>query len=323
VKDYQIINRGYHYGVGLNTTISSTDPVNQEIIAYRGGASLERQDQPTLMLYRGQAFNQYRKVDLGKGFGDVHQMACANQGVFLTNTAFNSLVFFDFEEDLTQKFIFDDAETDQNHVNSVLPFQGKVIVVLHNRGKKESEIVVLAHSRGTGFVVEERKSLWHLGCHNIYLDHDFLYYNASRKHELFRINLDDSSQRQGVHFPGWHTKGLSVDQDFLVIGLSEHTLREKRSTARGKLAVVDRNRFKIVTTIDLNFPELPHPVGNINEVRCISGEELGHDLSETLEIKWSQVDFLDDQPVRLWALRLKTFLMLPLRRIKAKLFGWA
>ncbi len=47
-----------------------------------------------------------------------------------------------------------------------------------------------------------------------------------------------------INFGGWHSKGLSVIDDCLVVGLSKHSLRDKRATGRGKLALIEKNHYQ-------------------------------------------------------------------------------
>jgi hypothetical protein len=124
---------------------------------------------------------------------------------------------------------------------------------------------------------------------------------------------DRVSERVG--FEG-HSKGISMTRDFLVVGLSEHTFRDRRFRSRGQLVIMDRRSLSVIATVDLNFPSLPHPIGNINEVRCLSGEELAQAQTHPPNFDWPKLRLAKNDPVPYYLYRLQTGMALPLRRGK-------
>jgi hypothetical protein len=82
-----------------------------------------------------------------------------------------------------------------------------------------------------------------------------------------------------------------VTNDHYIVGYSEHARREKRSSSCGYLAFVNRKNFRIDATIDLN--QLNGPVGNINEVRCLSGMDFSHGLTSEPDVQWQMLRMSD------------------------------
>jgi hypothetical protein len=189
------------------------------------------------------------------------------------------------------------------------------MVVLHNKGRMESQLAVLRHDLAKGFVLERKMSLWHFACHNVFVDGNSLFYNASPVHSLVKVDIDRRRVAGRISFQG-HSKGLSVTKDHLVVGLSEDTFRDRRAVSKGGLAIIDRHSFSNLVTADLNFSSLPHPIGNVNEVRCLSGGELAQASADKLGAQWPDLKLAENNPVWHRLRQTKIKLLLPLRRVK-------
>lgn len=324
VKDYKILNQGYHFGIALLENNSdgfhnrnSSPSLGKEpgFITYRGGENVHEQTDMALWTYTANG-ELIGTSNLSSYWGDVHQLSCANNGLYLTNTKFNRLVYQSGETEITHEFVFHGLNYDRNHLNSVFPCEDQIFVILHNRAYSQSELVILNHDLASGFKVEKVLSLWNVGCHNVYLDDSVLIYNASQAHELVIVNLKEDQIQSRIPFTGWHSKGMSVTDKFIVVGLSEHAFRDKRSTAEGRIAVVDRETFNPIKIIDLNFEDLPHPIGNVNEIRCVSGGELAQAGAHKPTIDWDQLEFSKRNRVLHYLDRLRISTLLPLRRVK-------
>jgi hypothetical protein len=277
VQAHHVLARGHHYGVAL---------LDKDKF-------LAKHDNKELWLYSSEeSFDVVDKMPLYKETGQVHQIACQHGGLYIANTEYNNILFQPLENSAVQQYHFEDVSYDLNHFNSIFPCGDRVLALLHNHGKKESEIAILKHNLTSGFVLEKKLSLWHQGCHNIFVDDHYLVYNASAAGKFVVVDLHKEKISHQLTFPG-HVKGLSVMPGYYVIGYSDHVSRDQRYTSKGHLAVIDRKTFTVVATIDLNFSSLPHPVGNVNEIRCISGEELGHARTTWVEIDWSSMKLSD------------------------------
>lgn len=325
VQKHQVLSKGYHFGVGImNYNRSNGDRVfnrvGTKMLVYRGGKSVYEQNQKQLLVYEVDEAHceLVEQIDLdGTLYHDVHQIAYANGGVYLINTGHNNVVFRSLhKEDESQTYHFGDYQYDENHINSVFPCGDQIHVVLHNRGKRESEVVILHHNPSQGFTPERVLSLWNMGCHNVFFDRDILVYNASRAHEVTFVDLKRDRILKSIPFKGWHSKGMSVVEDYFVVGLSEHTIRDKRATSMGKLAVIDRKNLSVKKIIDLNFPDLPQSVGNVNEVRCISGEELGQATEQPVDINWEKIALARRNPLTHSLYRLRAKVVFPFRNVR-------
>jgi hypothetical protein len=125
--------------------------------------------------------------------------------------------------------------------------------------------------------------------YNVFIDGDYLFYNASQKHHFVAVDLKKDRIAKRIDFEGWHTKGISVTDKYIVVGLSEHTFRDKRLEAQGRLAVIDKKSLSTHKIIDLNFPELPHPIGNVNEIRCLSELDMAQARPANTRIDWGEL----------------------------------
>jgi len=228
-------------------------------------------------------------------FEDIHQIADQADGILVSNTGFNRIDFV--KERLVQTSVnIGGAQSDINHVNSIFPVSDNIsLAMLHNKAKGDAEILVI--NRNEDKIIEcGRFPVWDTGCHNIFSDGTVMAYNSSGSGDFVIIDIHTQSLRKRVHFPG-HTKGLSVTEKFYIIGFSEHVQREKRLTSKGYIAFLDRENYNVVKIIDLNVDSLPHPVGNVNEIRCISEADYSFGVNLSAQPRWkdlrmSKVDFM-------------------------------
>ena len=258
INGYKVLNNGHHYGIGL---------LNDTIIS--------KNEEDILNVYeRTDPFKLINTITLSGNNNYIHQVSCANGGIYYANTDFNSIVYHGLYDNVRHEYHLNDKTTDANHINSVFPVKDKIISLLHNRGSR-SEVVILDHDSINGFKVFNSFKLWHSGCHNIYIDDNYLYYNASSEGKFIVVDIVNRSIDKIINFPG-HTKGLSFDGKHIVIGVSQHSQREQRYNSRSYLAVIDKDSHEFITMIDINIPELQYAAGNINEIRYLSHDEHAH-----------------------------------------------
>jgi hypothetical protein len=247
---------------------------------------------------------------LGDEYHYVHQISFC-EGLYIANTDFNCMDYINQQTREHQRYHFDGYKKDVNHVNSVFPFDVNMVAsLLHNHGRDYSEVAILHRAHEKGFEIIRRLPLWDLGAHNIWFDGDYLLYNASYVGDLVIVDLDREQVISRIHFPG-HTKGLSVTDEYYVVGYSEFAKRDERKTSRGYIGVIDRESLEIVARVDLNLPSLPHPVGNVNEVRCLSKLDFGHADFVERRIDWNHLELSRQDRMR--AVKVRS------RRMMAKL----
>jgi hypothetical protein len=316
--NHQVLNTGYHYGIGL--CYSPTAQAATHFVSYRGGPTLAEQVDRELITYQNnQEFTKVSAQKLDESFEDIHQISQTNTGIYIANTGRNSLVYLS-NDGKRQEHFFGQINYDYNHVNSVFPYGDKILVMLHNKAHKESEVAVLKHNHNSGFSQEKSFSLWEIGCHNVYVDGKQLFYNGSRENRFVQADLAQSCITQIIKLDG-HTKGISVTDQYILIGKSEHTVRDLRARSKGFLVIIDKSTLAVTTTVDINFPDLPHPVGNINEIRNLSTPDRAHDFGGP-PFNWSTVTMAESQNWQHRAFRLKTTALKPLRRLKQRLLNY-
>ena len=169
----------------------------------------------------------------------------------------------------------------------------KMLVMLHNGGRITSEICVMERING-GIKEIAKFSTWDIGGHNIFTDGKIIAYNASDAGAFVLIDIATQSVINRWKFPG-HTKGLAVTNDHFIFGYSEFAKREKRTASRGYLVFVNRQSLCIDATIDLN--RINGPVGNVNEVRCLTGVDLSHGMTAEPDVKWEELRMADQDLV--------------------------
>jgi hypothetical protein len=268
--------RGHHYGIGFLQT-AELDAV------------LVKQDDRQLRVLDRQTLEEVAApIPFLGETGAIHQISCANGGLYFANTDFNNIVYQTLDGTTYHSYHFEGKSFDHNHINSVFPCGNQIYALLHNKGRTLTELAILEHDPHAGFTFRQTMSIWDHGCHNVFLEGTRLYYNASSTGQFVVVDLTTQQVLARLTYPG-HTKGLSVVDDHIVIGFSEHAERHARNKTRGFLAVIDQKTLNEIDIIDLDELDLPIAVGNINEVRCISGGERTHASDAPLALDWANL----------------------------------
>jgi hypothetical protein len=268
LRQLQVLATGHHYGIALDAT----------------GAPgfLAKHDDRVLTTFRRRpqdgVWAATSETPFQQRVGYVHQIARANGGLYITNTTYNSLVFQDDPGTVWHEFHFGDrSDEDIHHVNSVFPCGSLVLALLHNRNREPSQAILFSHQPRRGFERLATLGLAHYGCHNVFVDEHHLFYNASAAGKLVMIPKVSPANMRELTFPG-HVKGMSVTDQHIFVGLSAHAPRDKRVASPGSVLVIDRPSLEHIATVDLNDDG---PVGNINEIRCLSQTDHAHAGRET------------------------------------------
>jgi hypothetical protein len=82
----------------------------------------------------------------------VHQISFAHNGIYIANTEHNGICYQNLIQKNSYSYTFGDTSVDINHPNSIFIIYDKILVLLHNKGRENSEIVWLAHDFENGFV---------------------------------------------------------------------------------------------------------------------------------------------------------------------------
>jgi len=75
---------------------------------------------------------------------DIHQIDCEGDIVYLTDTGKNRIIAYDIAADRLYKMLnVGDLRDDIHHVNAVTVLDDKLLIMLNNRGHKDSEILAV------------------------------------------------------------------------------------------------------------------------------------------------------------------------------------
>ena len=169
-----------------------------------------------------------------------------------------------------------------------------IAIMLHNRRRMESQILLLEHC--DGFRVKGEFSLKDVQCHNIGIFDQYIVYNASARREFVAINKQNGKELERISFTQ-HTKGLASDKNRIYIGLSDYTDRSLRSTSSSSVAVLAKNDFRLEALVPIEVKGIGGRIGNINEIRalhcndqlCRTNSEVGL-MNSLCQIKQSEFE---------------------------------
>ncbi|MDH5720439.1 MAG: hypothetical protein OEZ13_07415 [Spirochaetia bacterium] len=188
---------------------------------------------------------------------DVHQIEIINDTLFLTDTTLNRIHVFDLISNKTKGIInVGSKRKDINHINALLKNDNELWIGLNNRGRSDSEILML--SAETALMNDGLKKIDALKTGKIVKlsgyqhTHDLEVYNeaviacASKQDSVFRTdNLEII-----VHLKGF-IRGLASDKEGLWVGISPTASRAERhkSNLDAELCLFSHNDFQLIKKI--------------------------------------------------------------------------
>ncbi|MBN2193097.1 MAG: hypothetical protein JW751_09800 [Polyangiaceae bacterium] len=195
----------------------------------------------------------------------VHQIDLGTGGLYLCDTYNNALRVFSTVNPEYGRAVFPRGRLDHGrgsenyaHLNSVYVTPSRIYLVCHNESAKTgrpSELLVLDHH----FALVDRRPFNGRSVHNVVPTANGLLYCDSLGG---RVMLDD----RPIYEPGWFTRGLSLSEEYLVVGGSDYAGRDERVTGAGFLAVLDRKTLAVRT--EIRFPAM------VQEIRRLDGIDL-------------------------------------------------
>jgi len=200
----------------------------------------------------------------------VHQISVDKDGtLLLVDTHNNRLLRVDGSGELISIYRLGPENNDVLHLNSVFTTNSHIHLLAHMGDTPPSKLITFENRNHLEQVTE--RSLVYSGCHNIYLDSSHVYFNASRQGQLVKYDL--STKRTDSLNYGGHVKGMSVIQNYMVIGVSETKVRAERKLSRASIAFVNLDDFSKHRLFQLRSDEEGNEIGNVNEIRCLSHVE--------------------------------------------------
>lgn len=217
---------------------------------------------------------------------DVHQITYANNGLYITNTYNNGVVYKSLENGDEHTYTIGGVfENDYAHPNSLWVDGEYVYVLLHNQRFRASEIARLRHNPKEGFDIgfrsEIRYKIPHSCCHNIRFDRGLLTYVASEDSTLAQIDfLTGRSLRRLPLKEASYAKGMATKGSRLFVACNELVPHTKRYESNSWLWLYDD--FKGIGErheVELKLPN-GEPVGNVNEIRIVPDNVLRYESKD-------------------------------------------
>ncbi|MEQ9287547.1 MAG: hypothetical protein RIG77_11590 [Cyclobacteriaceae bacterium] len=291
LKKLSTLNNGHHYGISC--------PAHEPNVFY------SKNKDGYFNKYDCRTLRMLGQVSFGDDVGHVHQCIKTEKGIYLTDTLHNRLMFISNKGRRSEYYI-NGLKEDVNHLNSIF-ICGEQLVLLLNNKSDLSEVYILNHLCKDKFELWETIKLNHRGCHNVYIENNYLYYNASEDGLFVRLNLIDQTQ-ECIEFGG-HTKGLSVTLKNFIIGVSEYAQQNERYHTNGSIAIIDKAQFKTKSIVPLQLGK--ESVGNINEIRCISEYDYSMVYPQNLNLfnnKRNQIEIMSIKKIQKTWNRLRSVL---------------
>lgn len=205
-----------------------------------------------------------------RGCSDVHQIACKDNLLFLTDTAHNRIVVVNLISKKIAKILnFGKYRKDKNHLNSVLAHKDFLLVGLNNRGRELSAIAKIYYNfieeRGKNKLADELAQYY--ACPEVFHSHDLeqvddvIYSSSSKDGYVF----ESLSGRVVQNFDGW-IRGITSDKDFIYVGSSPSATRKGRHSSK-----MDAKVYKVSkATWDIIDVVIIPGCGQLNDLLCLA-----------------------------------------------------
>mgnify|MGYP003150248521 FL=1 len=196
---------------------------------------------------------------------NTHQIVYYENQIIVTMTRQDCIRFINLEDYSHETFHIDDGwgnfqPTHKYHVNSVVVRDNLLYVMLHNRSRKPSQILVF------NLETKEKESLIDTdlkSSHGIYLNGDIIACLDTHKQ---RIKFGSKS----IYEPsfGGFMRGMAGDKNTIAVGHFPPQERHYRGFGDAHISIFENKKFVKEYRID--------NIGAINDIRRIDGEDLCH-----------------------------------------------
>lgn len=214
--------------------------------------------------------HQQRWIDCS----DVHDVLIYQESLFAVNTETNSIFQYDLEGREIQKWCFSDKK-DSWHINCLAVWNGRLIFSAF--GEFDSELGYRGNSSETGFVQEvqtgERIVCGLSQPHSLTPFGDRLLLANSAKCEIWDVSSTGKIKNK-TSLNGY-TRGLSVDDNLLHVGLSQSRNISVQSATCAVVAI-DLNNWNEIGRLDL-------PSTEIYDIKKLKSDELSHGVVSSLD----------------------------------------
>lgn len=201
-------------------------------------------------------------------FPDVHQILYANDKLYITVTAHNSIAIFDGKELIMKNWT--STTLDLNHINSIWFDDEYFWLCYHNKISNQN----IFHNSQIIKMDKELTSIIEFfefgkGIHNVYIDDEWLYTCDSASNSLYALNIHTKEQKS-VDIGMW-IRGLAVTDDYIIVGGSIIGKNdEDRQKGDAKVYLLNRDTLEV---LDI---KLFKDIGAVYEIRIINEHDHAH-----------------------------------------------
>jgi hypothetical protein len=221
-----------------------------------------------IIYFHKNIYNEKYNVLVDKLSPGCHQIDFIGDDLYVTDTYNNRILIFDIDGNFKNDFyplgILENGRKSSNygHINSVYSYNGFIYLLCHNETKKtgkNSEILKLNKQNDLIGKINLNAS----SAHNCAIyNNKFLVCDSLNN----KVILDNNVLIDTDDF----TRGLSIFDDFILIGGSDYKKRSQRIDAKGTVYILNN---------DFNLLEKIRIPGMVQEIRSLSDNDLS--LSNT------------------------------------------
>ena len=193
---------------------------------------------------------------------DGHQLLFKDDSLYICNTGYDIITKLTADNQMSHITFSDSYGKDICHYNSINFYENKWYVTQHRTefGKDDGGISIYDNEWKRLDYIEIGKHI-----HNCVVDGDYLFATDSYNGQLVKINLKDKNDK--VIYPilkGYLSRGIIIKDGYLLCGLSEFDVREKRHLEKnGRISVFKYPEIEFLDQIIIEG------IGQVNDMLLI------------------------------------------------------
>ncbi len=189
---------------------------------------------------------------------DGHQILAVGNDLYITNSGLNIVSKINIDGTVEPIRLYTEMGRDIHHINSINFYNGEWYITQHRRnyGMNDGGIAIFTKHWSFNQYIDIGKHP-----HNVVIKDGFIWSTDSFNGKLVKINLNDHNDRTIYEINSrLLTRGLIVTDQYILVGLSQHDIREKRHDAHDAYIYVYDRSMKFIENIILSN------VGQLNDL---------------------------------------------------------
>ncbi len=180
---------------------------------------------------------------------DGHQIYCKDDIIYITNTGVNCITTVQKSGEVNHIQLYNEIGEDIHHINSINYYNGYWYINQHRktRGLDDGGVAIFDNNWKYVDFIDIGKH-----CHDVIFQDNCLWSSDSDVGEIIKVNLSNKEKLTYLIDSALMTRGLAINNDYLLVGLSEYDKREMRHKSKtARVKIYKHFNMEHVVTIEI------------------------------------------------------------------------